>query len=118
MIINSKELEEVLGTFTEQEFACAVASARLLVATHVPSLSKSDHAVPTSELRRIYRRRSWSPRLREALSRQFEDLARIASLFPAESWHILIVAMDDKPEVTIFSNEDGVGRACLDFTTP
>jgi hypothetical protein len=35
---------------------------------------------------------------------------------PDEHWYILIVAVGDDPQVTIFTNEQGVGRVCIDFT--
>jgi hypothetical protein len=33
-----------------------------------------------------------------------------------QRWYILIAAGGDDPQVTIFSNEQGVGRVCIDFT--
>jgi hypothetical protein len=118
MIIDSEQLEAVLGTFKNREFAPAVSSARRLVGLGGRSISRTETTVPTSELRRIYGRRGLNPRLRPEVARQYDQLARVAGLFPNERWHILIVATSERPEVTIFSNEEGVGRVCLDFTVP
>ena len=118
MVIDSDELERVLVTFTDPDLAPAIASARRLVRMDDVSISRTSTVVPTSNLRATYSRRVLNPRLRPAVAQQCDRLARIASTYPDERWYILIVAVGDDPRVTIFSNENGVGRACLDFTVP
>jgi hypothetical protein len=118
MIIDSEGLEDVFRTFSGQDFATAIAAARRLIGAGGTSISRTDTTVPTRELQRIYARSALNPRVRHAVAEQFKQLARIADLFPSESWHIFIVAIGEQPEVTIFSNEEGVGRVCLYFTVP
>ena len=116
MRIDAGQLERVLDTFADYDFAHAVASAKRLARTDGAVISKNGRAVPTTELRQIYTRRASNPRLREALARECERLAQIAGQFPSEGWYIYIVVIGDGPQVTIFANEDGIGRACLDYT--
>jgi len=114
-IIDTVELERILATLEGGELVDAVASARRLSRMEGVSITRS-RAVPTSELRAIYARRALNPRSRKTIASQCSRIAETAARFPEERWHIIIVAVPDKLQVNLFSNESGRGRAAIDFT--
>ena len=116
MVIDSDDLERILVTFTDPDFAPAIATLRRLVGMGKVSISRTSTAAPTGNLRATYSRSASNPRLRHAVAQQCERLAEIASMHPDERWYILIVAIGEDPQVTIFSNENGVGRVCINYT--
>ena len=107
-------LFRLLDTFDSQDFMPAVVRARRLAGINGTSIVRRGGPVPTGFLHKIYERRAQNPRLRPALARQTAQLAQVASRFPDERWCIYTVE-NGGVKFTIFSNEDDVGRACLDF---
>lgn len=114
MTCSIEQLDSVLATFAEQDFAPAVARARALAGSAGVSISRNPTAVPAPSLEAIYARRAGNPRLRAALAAQCDRLARVAAQFPDERWYIYLVTLGDRPQLAIFANERGVGRVCLD----
>jgi hypothetical protein len=108
------EFARILGTFADPDFTTRIEKAKSLLDVPGTSVSRHGNPVPTVRLKRIYARRATNPDLHPALGRQAIQLAQVADQFPAERW--LILALDSgQTHMTLFTNEEGVGRVCIDF---
>jgi hypothetical protein len=104
----------VLDTFSVDEFASRIARARRLAIMPGTSITRHEHTVPSKELRDVYRSRAANHCIADALREQDAHLARIAAQYPTERWYIYTV-VTDRVQFSVFSNEAGLGRACIDF---
>ena len=111
--MNPEEFVRILDTF-EQDFASAAEKAKRLIRLSGTVIARSKNPVPTSNLCGIYKIRASNPDLRLAMRRQDDQVAQLAARFLNERWYVHIVK-NVRPLMTIFSNEEGIGRACIDF---
>ena len=113
-VMSVDELIRILETFDEQDFAPMVQTARQLLQLSGVSVKRNAVPVPTRELCDIYKARASNPNVPAALSRQAGLLAQVAARFPEERWYLYVINISDS-RLTIFSNEHGHGRVCIDF---
>jgi hypothetical protein len=108
------ELINILETFGVGDFTQAVSKAKQLAQANGSLIIRHGKSpVQAEKLRDTYATRASSPYIRAGLSRQCERLAQVAAQFSHELWYIHTIG--ENGQITIFANEDGIGRACLDF---
>jgi hypothetical protein len=112
--MNADAFHVVLQTFDMQEYGLSLERAKQALRSNELHFS-SGNPVPTDALRNIYEVRTIHKTSTDSLRRQCARVAEVAAQFPAERWRIYAVSAGVL-SMRFFVNEQGIGRACIDFT--
>lgn len=114
MMLPHEEVAAILENLDAENFGAATESARRLLRMPGTSVRRHGRTVPATEVRDVYRSRSLNRCIREPLRKQNHLVAQVAECFLAERWCMYLIK-NDLLHVSVFSNEEGLGRACIDY---
>jgi hypothetical protein len=112
-MLDAAALRPILDTFGRDEFG-TVEHAKRLLERGGTLISPGRKPFPTSHVESLCRVRASHVHISRSLALQTQRVAETAASFPTEHWYLHRIE-NGGARIWIYVNEDGIGRACIDF---